>query len=130
MGLPPTRRPGVSGSILTHATLSTHLRMLASMDCMKGIVSSIEAGTSLYSVFPLARTAVEGFAYAAWILDPGSRDNSAPCAVHKTTRRAPSTFSATAEPREQSILRAKSKQKLWTTASAASKKPCSTSKPT
>jgi len=70
MGLPPTRRPGVSGSILTHATLSTHLRMLASMDCMKGIVSSIEAGTSLYSVFPLARTAVEGFAYAAWILDP------------------------------------------------------------
>ena len=44
MGLPPTCRLGVSGSILTHATLTTHLRMLASMDCMKGITSSIEAG--------------------------------------------------------------------------------------
>ena len=129
MGLPPTCRPGMSGSILTHATLSTHLRMLASMDCMTGIVSSIEAGTSLYSVFPLARTAVEGFAYAAWILDPRITGEQR-AAVSKTIEGAPSTSSAPSGLRRQSVPRAMSKRKLWTRASAASKRPCSTSRPT
>ena len=70
VALPPASRPEVNGSVLAHATLAIHLRMLVSMDCMKGIVSSIESGTSFYSVFPLARTSLEGFSYASWILEP------------------------------------------------------------
>ena len=71
VALPPASRPEVNGSVLAHATLAIHLRMLVAMDCMKGIVSSIESGTSFYSVFPLARTSLEGFSYASWILEPG-----------------------------------------------------------
>lgn len=70
VALPPASRPEVSGSVLIHATLAIHLRMLVSIDCMKGVVSSIESGTSFYSVFPLARTSLEGFSYASWMLEP------------------------------------------------------------
>ena len=50
--------------------MAIQLRLLVATDCMKGIVSLVEPGTSIYSVFPLARTAMEAFAYAAWLLEP------------------------------------------------------------
>lgn len=71
--LPPSSRPDANSSILVHADMAIQLRLLVATDCMKGIVSLVEPGTSVYSVFPLARTAMEAFAYAAWLLEPEIR---------------------------------------------------------
>ena len=68
--LPPSSRVGANSSILVHADMAIQLRLLVATDCMKGIVSLVEPGTSIYSVFPMARTAMEAFAYAAWLLEP------------------------------------------------------------
>ena len=67
--LPPSSRPDANSSILVHAEMAIQLRLLVATDCMKGIVALVDPGTSVYSVFPLARTAMEAFAYAAWLLE-------------------------------------------------------------
>ena len=68
--LPPSSRADASSSILVHADMAIQLRLLVATDCMKGIVALVDPGTSVYSVFPLARTAMEAFAYGAWLLEP------------------------------------------------------------
>ena len=59
-----------AGSILIHAEMAVQFRMLAAMDFMGGSASVATSSASVYSVFALTRSAMESFAYAAWILEP------------------------------------------------------------
>ncbi len=68
--LPTSARAG-AGSLLAHAEMAVQIRMLAAMDFMGGTASLAKSSASVYSVFALTRSAMESFAYAAWILEPG-----------------------------------------------------------
>lgn len=65
----PTCARAEAGSILIHAEIAVQFRMLAAMDFMGGSVSVAKSSASVYSVFALTRSAMESFAYAAWILE-------------------------------------------------------------
>ena len=57
-------------SILAHAEMVAQFRMRAGIDFMDGLALVAASSPSGYPVFPLARAAMESFAYAAWVLDP------------------------------------------------------------
>ena len=70
-GLPESRVLDGGVSVLLHAVHTAHWRILAGVDCMQGMMHVIRSGVSIGAVFPTGRTALEGFAYAAWLLEPG-----------------------------------------------------------
>lgn len=67
--LPLSSRAG-TGTILAHAEMVCQFRLMAAMDFISGIASLASAAASVYSVFPLSRSAIECTAYVAWILEP------------------------------------------------------------
>lgn len=70
-GLPHSVISGVAESVLQHARRAALWKTYAGLDCVEGIVPCIRTVTSFLAVYPLARTAMEAFASAAWLLEPG-----------------------------------------------------------
>ena len=62
----PTRSPVPLHHLVE---LVSMVRVYAGVDYVRGIRALMTSG-SLYSVFPLARSALEAFAYASWIWKP------------------------------------------------------------
>ena len=58
-------------SVLLHAFETARWRIMAGVDCIQGMMHVARFGASIGAVFPIARTALEGLAYAAWLLEPG-----------------------------------------------------------
>ena len=70
-GLPRSKMPGVNESVLHHTRHAAQWKTWAGLDCVEGLMSCIHQVKSLVAVYPLSRTAIEGFAGAAWLLEPG-----------------------------------------------------------
>ena len=70
-GLPRSAMPGVDESVLYHARWTALWRTYAGLDCFEGLASCVRTVASVLAVYPLGRTAMEGFAAAAWLLEPG-----------------------------------------------------------
>ncbi|MYA85228.1 MAG: hypothetical protein F4Y12_06545 [Acidimicrobiaceae bacterium] len=68
--LPRSVMPDVDESVLCYARRSVMWRTFAGLDCFEGLASCIRNVTSVLAVYPMARTAMEGFAAAAWLLEP------------------------------------------------------------
>ena len=69
--LPRSAMPGVDESVLYHARWTALWRTYAGLDCFEGLATCVRTVASVLAVYPLARTAMEGFAAAAWLLEPG-----------------------------------------------------------
>ena len=70
-GLPRSGMPDTEESVLHHARRAAQWKTWAGLDCVEGLVACIRQVKSLVSIYPLGRTAIEAFAGAAWLLEPG-----------------------------------------------------------
>ena len=69
--LPDSQTLEGTASVLVHALETARWRILAGVDCIQGMMHVARSGASIGAVFPIARTALEGLSYAAWLLEPG-----------------------------------------------------------
>ena len=60
--LPRSSMPDVDESVLSYARRAALWRTFAGLDCVEGLASCIRNVASVLAVYPLGRTAMEGFA--------------------------------------------------------------------